>query len=82
MLPEPYFEKDGITLFHGDCREILPQLPAESFGLVLTDPPYLVSYSGRWGGADDIIRGDSDPSWIRPVYRELWRLQQPDSLCL
>ena len=23
---KPYFEKDGITLYHGDCREILPTL--------------------------------------------------------
>lgn len=29
---------DGITLIHGDCRTILPQLP--SVDLVLTDPPY------------------------------------------
>ena len=29
---------DGITIYHGDCREILPQL--EPVDLVLTDPPY------------------------------------------
>jgi site-specific DNA-methyltransferase (adenine-specific) len=37
-LPEPYFEEDGITIFLGDCREILPHLP--KVDLVLTDPPY------------------------------------------
>jgi site-specific DNA-methyltransferase (adenine-specific) len=37
-LPQPYFEKDGITIYHGDCREILPALPM--FDLLLTDPPY------------------------------------------
>ncbi len=51
MLPKPYFENDGVTLYRGDCREILPQLQTESFDMVLTDPPYLVSYSGRWGEA-------------------------------
>jgi len=30
--------KDGQTIFHGDCREILPELP--KVDLVLTDPPY------------------------------------------
>lgn len=34
----PYYEKDGITIYHGDCREILPKL--DKVDLVLTDPPY------------------------------------------
>ncbi len=37
-LPEPYYEEDGITIYHGDCREILPHLP--KVDLVLTSPPY------------------------------------------
>src|SRR5689334_7593283 len=37
-LPEPYFQRDGITLYHADCRDILPHLP--KVDLVLTDPPY------------------------------------------
>ena len=32
--------QDGITLVCADCREVLPQLEAGSFDLVLTDPPY------------------------------------------
>ena len=32
--------KDGITLIHGDCRDVLPMLEKESVDLVLTDPPY------------------------------------------
>ena len=35
---KPYYESEGITIYHGDCREILPQLPMVD--LVLTDPPY------------------------------------------
>lgn len=42
-LPTPYYEQDGITIYHGDCREILPHLP--KVDLVLTDPPYGVGYS-------------------------------------
>jgi site-specific DNA-methyltransferase (adenine-specific) len=33
----PYYEQDGITIYHGDCREILPHVRAD---LLLTDPPY------------------------------------------
>lgn len=33
-----YYEKDGIQIWHGDCRDVLPTLgPVD---LVLTDPPY------------------------------------------
>ncbi len=31
---------DGITLYHADCRNVLPLLEAGSVDLVLTDPPY------------------------------------------
>ena len=37
-LPTPYYDVDGITIYHGDCLEILPYLP--KVDLVLTDPPY------------------------------------------
>lgn len=37
---KPYFESQGITLYHADCREVLPTLAAGSADLVLTDPPY------------------------------------------
>lgn len=34
----PYYQDSLCTIYHGDCREILPQL--EPVDLVLTDPPY------------------------------------------
>ena len=34
----PYYQEAGITIYCGDCREILPSLP--KVDLVLTDPPY------------------------------------------
>lgn len=44
-LPKPYYDEDGITIYHGDCREILPHLP--KVDLVLTDPPYGVELGSR-----------------------------------
>lgn len=33
---KPYYERDGVTIYHGDCREILPHLdPVDS---IVTDP--------------------------------------------
>lgn len=40
---KPYYAKDGIEIYCGDCREILPSLP--QFDLVLTDPPYGIDYN-------------------------------------
>jgi DNA modification methylase len=37
---KPYYDHAGITLYHGDCRGVLPVLPAASADLILTDPPY------------------------------------------
>jgi 16S rRNA G966 N2-methylase RsmD len=36
----PDYQADGVTLYHGDCRAVLPTLPGASFDLVFTDPPY------------------------------------------
>ena len=38
----PYYEQDGITIYHGDCREVLPSV---QFDVVLTDPPYGISWA-------------------------------------
>lgn len=38
-LPAPYYDHNGITIYHGDCREIVPLLDVAD-ALVLADPPY------------------------------------------
>ncbi len=38
---QPYYEHAGIVIYHGDCREVLPQIQAEKCSVV-TDPPYNV----------------------------------------
>lgn len=45
---QPYFENDELTLFCGDARSVLPQLPAELVQAALTSPPYwgLKNYGG------------------------------------
>ena len=52
----PYYEHAGITIYHGDCREVLPTL---EFSVVVTDPPYgrAIELSRRNG---ERIQGDVD----------------------
>ena len=76
---KPYYEHAGITIYHGDCREVLPLVVADCF---VSDPPYGVSGSVG-GNARDRNKADYDfaADWrddeenIRsvaaPVFREL-----------
>ena len=40
-LPAPYWTDGKRTIYHGDCREILPHL--SKVDLLLTDPPYIAA---------------------------------------
>lgn len=44
---EPYYQESGITIYHGDCREVLPTLEENSIDTVITDPPYGLSFMGN-----------------------------------
>ena len=40
---------EGITLHHGDCRDIMRALPADHFDAIITDPPYGIAFKGeKW----------------------------------
>jgi DNA modification methylase len=41
---KPFYQDQFATIYHGDCREILPLLP--KVDLVLTDPPYGINRDG------------------------------------
>ena len=49
----PFYSRAGITIVHGDCLAVMPTMPAGSVDFILTDPPYLVGYEGRWDGDRD-----------------------------
>lgn len=59
---------DGVTLYEGDCLEVLPTLTKQTFECVVTDPPYSVSVAGsshekepgRGTRRLDFFQGDDD----------------------
>jgi DNA modification methylase len=87
----PYYERDNIALYHGDCRDILPTLTAD---VTLTDPPYNVGMD--YGDGVDDKRDDyeawcaewfalcPEPVILTPgvVNLAMWlRIKQPRWVC-
>ncbi len=56
-MTEPYYEHGGITIYHGDCREVMPGLG--KVALVLMDPPYFrvldEEWDRQWSKADEFL---------------------------
>lgn len=44
----PYYTDELVTIYHGDCREVMADLVDESIDLVLTDPPYPSEFQWCW----------------------------------
>lgn len=50
----PYYEQDGITIYHGDCQDLLPHLRGD---LTVTSPPYNLMRKWSGEGAGSIHAG-------------------------
>jgi DNA modification methylase len=64
---------------HGDCIEVMRGMPWASVDFILTDPPYLVNYRDRSGRS---IANDCDDAWLKPAFRQTYRVLRPDRLCV
>lgn len=67
----PYYDEDGITIYHGDCRDIDAWDIAG--GVMVTDPPYGVDLLSGWQGlhGDLRINGD-DTVAVRDHAVDVW----------
>ena len=57
---KPYYQQNGVTLYCGDCRAILPELEG-SFSALITDPP--------WPGTEKRSNPDREYD-IYPIFKE------------
>lgn len=78
----PHYADVWLTVYSGDCREVLPTLEAESVDCIVTSPPY-------WGlrdyGQDGQLGLESTPEEyvanLVAVFRELRRVLKPSGTC-
>lgn len=53
----PYYEHAGITIYHGDCREVMSWISSQRFDVnfadaLITDPPYGVNLGNHYGAQE------------------------------
>lgn len=87
---KPYYDEDGITIYQGDCAEVLASIDSGTIDLVFTSPPYNLSgeRQAHWGsdyrqltdGYPD--HGDDMPpeeyvAWQRAILEQCWRALTP-----
>ena len=59
----PYYQDAWVTIYHGDCRDILP-IEAD---LCLTDPPYGINLDSSWLSALNMKRGNPPNMTDTPI---------------
>jgi len=73
---KPYYEYDGITIYHGKAEDVLPTLQAVD--LVLTDPPYGIGESNERNLSRGKLARPKDYGYFdwdkRPISQELYEL--------
>ncbi len=68
----PYYQDDSVTIYHGDCLDVLPDLAPVD--LIATDPPYGVAYVTSWRSRGDPLRKDVANDKNLNVVAEAWPL--------
>ena len=74
--PRVVYREEGVALIHGDCRQML-ELADDSVDLVITDPPFNVSFSSYGGGVDDHQKPELYAAWTREWIDECLRVLKP-----
>jgi len=44
---EPHYQDDAVTLYHGDCVEVMAAMEPDSVDAVVCDPPYGLGFMGK-----------------------------------
>jgi site-specific DNA-methyltransferase (adenine-specific) len=69
-----------INLMQGDCLERMKEIPDGSVDMVLTDPPYGMSFQSNYRKEKlKKIEGDTNLNWLDDFISEIYRVASSDS---
>ena len=79
-MTKPYYQRDGITIYHGDCKEILPSL--SDIDAIITDPPYGIDHDTKYKFTGGVVPGNTykpihgdkqpfEPNYFLNAYRKV-----------
>lgn len=76
MTITPYFDDGTVSLYLGDCRKVLAEIPDASVDAIVTDPPAGVSFMNRSWDSD---RGGRDRwiEWLTVRMEQALRVLKP-----
>ncbi len=69
--PAPYYHEGGITIYHGDIKELWPRVTRPAPSVVVTDPPYGMAYDSK-RSKHERIAGDESTE-LRDWMLEQWQ---------
>jgi hypothetical protein len=73
----PYYQDSSVTIYHGDCREIVPSI---AFDSCLTDPPFGVKLGSRLNRGrqhDSYLSTDDAPEIVVPLVNAVLLMLMP-----
>lgn len=91
VMTEPYYQDDHVTIYHGDCLDVLPTL--SNVDLFFTSPPYNLGtttgggmhngslgardLAGGYGECTDSMTPGQYDEWQKNVVEAMWRCLSP-----
>lgn len=55
-MVQPYYQDEAVTIYHGDCREVLPSFANDSVEIAVTSPPYNLVREWSGGGPNSKMK--------------------------
>ena len=69
-----------LKLIQGDCLEVMKDIPDGSVDMVLTDPPYGISFQSNYRkDKHNPIKNDNNLNWINDFVDEIYRVSKDNT---
>lgn len=70
---DPYWQENGIEVYHGNCLQIMPQIKAKSVHTIISDPPFAFA-GGISSGFASRVDSQFFEHWLIDVFQNFCRI--------